>query len=159
LLLGAALGLDVQGSGSTTFRRRIRERGLEPDECFHIRNFKKVVGPRNLDLRRDPPPDLAIEVEISRSALDRMGIYAALGVPEVWRCDGETLTVWRLRDDGTYEPCDRSLSFPSLPLTEFLQFLHQTEDLSEAGLIAPFQKWVREHALPREKGGKKKRKR
>src|SRR6266542_40369 len=63
-LLGGELGIDVQSSRTTTFRRRALERGLEPDECFHIRNFDKVVGPRNLDLARDPPPDLAIEVEI-----------------------------------------------------------------------------------------------
>ncbi len=156
VLLGAELGLEVQPSGMTTFRRRDRERGLEPDDCFHIRNFAKVAGPRNLDLRRDPPPDLAIEVDSSRSSLDRMAIYAALGVLEVWRCDREALIVYRLRDDGAYETCDRSLSFPTLPLVEFVQFIHQTQDLSHTGLIAPFQKWTREHAVP---AGPRKKKR
>jgi len=146
-LLGAVLGIDVQGYLTMTLRRQDVERGLEPDEGFYIRH-QEVRGPRNIDLSRDPPPDLALEVDISRSSLDRMGIYSALRVPEVWRFDGEALRVYRLRADGTYEECERSPSFPSLPLAEFIQFLQQTQDLSDAGVIAPFQEWAREHVLP-----------
>src|SRR3954454_19090485 len=95
------LDLPCDAAGSTTWRKQLEDRGLEPDECYYLANAERVSG-RKIDLEVDPPPDLAIEVEISRSALDRMGIYAALGVPEVWRFDGETLRVAQLRADGTY---------------------------------------------------------
>lgn len=148
-LLGAELNLKVQGGGSTTFRREELDRGLEPDDCFYFgEHTVQMRGPRQLDLSRDPPPDLAIEVEISPSALDRPGVYAALGVPELWRFDGDTLRVFRLGTGGVYEPCEHSLAFPSLPLGAFLGFLCRTQELDEASLLRPFQEWVRAHVLP-----------
>ena len=76
-------GLRVEPLGNMTMRREELERGLEPDECFWIANEPHMRARLDWDPRRDPPPDLVIEIEISRSALDRMGIYAALRVPEV----------------------------------------------------------------------------
>ncbi len=149
VLLGHELNLDVQPGGSTTLRRQDLQRGLEADDCLYIRHAAQVLGPRRLDLTRDPPPDLALEVEMTRSALDRMGIYAALKVPEVWRCDGNTITAHRLRADGEYEQTTQSVNFPALPLGEFLGFLHQTQGLSQTGVIGPFLEWVRQHVLPR----------
>lgn len=146
-LLGMMLRLDVQPYGHTTHRRQDRDRGLESDECFYIGNPAAVRGPRNIDLTRDPPPDLAVEIEISRSSLDRMGIYAALNIPEVWRFDGDTLRIYRLRGDGSYEETDRSLIFPSLPLSEFNQLLHQTTGLTAFDLFDRFQEWGRQHGL------------
>jgi Uma2 family endonuclease len=145
-LLGGVLNIDVQGCGSTTLRREDLERGLEPDEGFYIAN-EWMRGPRHLDLAHDSPPDLAVEIDISRSCLDRMNIYAALGVREVWRFAGETLQVYRRNDAGQYEVHDRSTCFPNLPLVELVQFLQETQGLSESGLILPFQTWVREHVL------------
>src|SRR5262249_29254374 len=77
--------------GSTTCRREDLERGLEPDECYWNEHQAQMRGKPNFDPETDPPPDLAIEVEITRSVLNRLGIYAALGVPEVWRYDGQTI--------------------------------------------------------------------
>src|SRR5262249_10410081 len=142
-LLGAFLGIDVQGYGSTTLRRRDAERGLEPDEGFYTVTYMR--GPRQIDLDRDPPPDLALEVDITRSSLDRMGIYAALRIAEVWRFDGAALHVYGLRPDGTYESIERRLSFPNLPLAEFVQFLIETQQLSETALMEPLRAWVQKH--------------
>ncbi|HKI20054.1 MAG TPA: Uma2 family endonuclease, partial [Isosphaeraceae bacterium] len=101
------LRIPCRAAGSTTWRKKAKERGLEADECYYIAAFSQVRGKRkSIDLSVDPPPDLAIEIEISRSALDRMGIYATLGVPEVWRFDGETLLINQLQDDGTYARVD-----------------------------------------------------
>ncbi len=146
-LLGGELGVDVQGYGSSTLRRQDLERGLEPDEGFYIRN-DQIRGPRGFDLTRDPPPNLVLEVDISRSSLNRMGIYGALGVAEVWRFDGESLHIYHLRPDGTYEERPQSQHFPSLPPAEFVHFLHQTEGQSQSALIGPFLAWARQHALP-----------
>src|SRR5262249_54893083 len=79
------LGLPIKGGGSTTFRRRRRRRGLEPDDCYWIANEPRVRGKRKINLRVDPPPDLCIEVDVTHSSLNRLSIYAALNVPEVWR--------------------------------------------------------------------------
>ena len=71
--------------GSMTFKRKKRKRGLEPDECYWIAHESQVRGKDRIDFQIDPPPDLVLEIDISRSSLDRMAIYSVLGVPEVWR--------------------------------------------------------------------------
>jgi len=149
--LAEELDLDFQGCGSTTLRNENVERGLESDEGFYIEHEPLIRGKKVLDLSRDPPPDLAIEIEVSRSSLDRMGIYAALRVPEVWRFDGEILRVYGLRADGTYEELAHSLCFPFLPLSEAVDMLKQTFQLSESGMPRALRTWIRNH-LPEWKG-------
>ena len=81
---------------STTWRRIAKEKGLEADQSYYLINAPKVRGKREVDLVIDPPPDLAIEVENTASSVHQLGIYAALGIPEVWRFDGEELTILAL---------------------------------------------------------------
>jgi Uma2 family endonuclease len=147
-ILGREVGKSVQGFGSTTLRREDVGKGLEPDEGFYVGRGDQMAGPMEIDLTRDPPPDLGLEIDIYASSLNRMDIYAALRVPEVWRFDGENLYVYRLRDDGTYERADRSVHFPSLGLADFVQFLRTTQKLTEDALIEPFQEWLRANVLP-----------
>lgn len=137
------LEIDIDSGGSMTCRNEEMLRALEPDECYWIANEPLVRGRVDLDLDIDPPPDLALEIEISRSMLDRMSIYAALKVPEVWRWDGETLSVHVLTGRGTYRASKRSKAFPFLPLSDFAAFLGRTE-LSETKIIRAFRAWVRE---------------
>src|SRR5438132_4728027 len=111
-VLTEELGLPLKRGGSTTMRRRLKERGIEADECFWIANAHRMAGRRQLDLRRDPPPDLAIEVDVTHGSLDRLSIYAALKVPEVWRLAGDQLTFHVLGADGTYTVPATSRSFP-----------------------------------------------
>ena len=85
------------------------------------------AGRSGLDLTIDPPPDLAIEVDITSSSLDRQGIYAALGVPEIWRFDGESLRVYQIQADGTYMQCESSPTFPFLPLEDVVRFATNSE--------------------------------
>ncbi|MFI5453862.1 MAG: Uma2 family endonuclease [Isosphaerales bacterium] len=145
------LHIQCRAAGSTTWRKKAKERGLEADECYYIAAFPQVRGKRKtIDLSVDPPPDLAIEIEISRSALDRMGIYAALGVLEVWRFDGEALHIHEFRGDGTYAEVDISSSFPFLRPEEIIHWLQQAEsieDHSEWG--RQFREWVRAELAPR----------
>jgi Uma2 family endonuclease len=136
------LEIDIYSSGSMTFQREDLLRGLEPDECYWIEHEPVVRGREDIDLEKDPPPDLAVEIEISRSVLDRMSIYAALGVPEVWRWDGESLTFNLLTKRGAYRQSDRSKAFPFFPLAEFAPFLEPTR-LSETQLLRSFRAWVR----------------
>jgi Uma2 family endonuclease len=92
--------IPIASFGSTTFRKKALERGLEPDECYYVANERRVRGKRRLDLRRDPPPDLIVEIDVSYRHVDREAIYAAMGVPEMWRFDGKRLRAFRLVDGG-----------------------------------------------------------
>jgi Uma2 family endonuclease len=143
-ILAEESNLDVQGAGSTTLRREDLERGLESDECYYIGNEPRIRGKKGIDLRQDPPPDLAIEIDITSSSVNRMAIYAALEVPELWRFDGASLHVYRLAEGGQYQPRDHSFNFPSLPVAELLPFLHRTQGLSETGMAREFRAWVRQ---------------
>ena len=97
----------------------------------------------DLDCTVDPPPDLAVEIDVTSRSLDRQSIYAALGVPELWRCDGESLCVYVLQPRGTYRLSTKSLNFPSLPLGEFQAFLHKPAGMSEGEWVEAFQRWAR----------------
>src|SRR5947207_6710177 len=85
LLLTLELGMPLKHGGSTTLRRRLRRRGIEADKCFWIANAHPMQGVGRLNLRLHPRPDLPIEVDVSRSSLNRLAIYPALRAPEVWR--------------------------------------------------------------------------
>jgi Uma2 family endonuclease len=147
------MAIDIVSTGSMTRRKKGLRRGLEPDESYWIANEAKMRGRKEFDAEVDPPPDLVLEIEISRSTLDRMAIYAALRVPEVWCWDGENLRVYLLTSKGTYRRSDRSKAFPFLPLKEFSQFLRET-DLSETQLLRSFREWVREQNKQGWKRGK-----
>jgi Uma2 family endonuclease len=129
--------------GSTTFRREARRRGLEPDRCYWIQNAYRMQSRKDFDPELDPPPDLAIEVDITHGSLDRMSIYADLGVPEVWRFGGQAFGIHLLTEQRTYEPGTRSRALPELPPDVVLRFLHMSDEKGEMELMRAFRAWVR----------------
>jgi Uma2 family endonuclease len=136
-------------AGSTTWRREDLDRGLEPDECFYLFDHAEQLADKEPDLSVDPPPDLAVEIDITRSSLDRQGIYAALGVPEVWRFDGESLRVYRLKPDGAYEACGTSPAFPFFPLVEVARLLKEGATMDHSRWGRMVREWVRHELAPR----------
>ena len=138
------LDMPRQSGQSTTFGREDLERAVEPDQCYYITNEPLVREKDELDLTVDPPPDLAIEVEITRSAINRMAIYAALAVPEVWRFNGEALRVYNLDPEGKYVEVERSRYFPFLSLAAVAGFLQRRTQMDETSLVRSFRQWVRE---------------
>jgi Uma2 family endonuclease len=138
------MGLPIKGGGSTTLRRRKKQRGLEPDNCYWIANEPKMRGKRTLNLRTDPPPDLAIEVDVTRSSLNRMSIYAKLGVPEVWRLDDDDLSFHELDQSGQYQPIPRSKSFPLITPADLCRFLALRAQLDENEVARQFRAWFRQ---------------
>jgi Uma2 family endonuclease len=147
IIIAEELGVPIQMAGSTTFRRESAERGLEPDECFYIAHVSDILGKDDLNLEVDPPPDLAIEVDITHRSVARLPIYAALGVPEVWRYDGRQLLAYHLKPSGEYgEPVTNSLAFPSIPLTGLVEFLPQSLEIDLATFSREFRLWVRQFA-------------
>ncbi len=146
--LSDELDFGIKACGSTTFRREDLERGLEPDECFYLANMSRVHSWGMIDLRADLPPDLAVEVGNANSSLDRMGIYAALGVPELWRFDGESLQAYELVE-GAYVPRPNSPTFPFLPLAEIVTLLHQSKTITDdRQLRRNLKVWVRDRVVP-----------
>jgi Uma2 family endonuclease len=141
-VLTEELNMPCQSGGSTTLNREGVERGLEPDQCYYIEHEPAVRDKDDIDLDTDPPPDLVVEVDVSRSSLSRMDIYAALGVPEVWRFDGTSLHVYRLTE-GRYVESNQSPHFPHLPLAEVQAFLLRRNTVDETSLIRSFRQWVR----------------
>ena len=143
-VLASEAKIPCKSHGTSTFRREDLEKGLEPDRCYYLLNAPRVRGKLRIDLRVDPPPDLAYEIEISRSAEKRMPIYAGLHVPEVWRFDGVTITVHQLVANGEYVIAERSQFFPFLPMPELVRFLKMQDQLDDNELADAFRAWVRE---------------
>jgi len=138
------LSLPLKGGGSTTFRRRKRQRGLEPDECYWIAREAQVRGKTEIDLRRDPPPDLALEIDVTRSSLDRLAIYAALQFSEVWRLEEPNLVCYLL-DAGRYATSTTSRTFPGLAVADLTTFLKLSGQMDENAIIRQFRAWVPQH--------------
>jgi Uma2 family endonuclease len=140
------LNIPIEAAGSTTFKRQTLERGLEPDECFYIQNQALIRGKQAIDLNEDPPPDLVIEIDITHSAIDRMEIYAAMGVPELWRWDNGTLRFWVLQRQQ-YQQVQNSVTFPQLSGTDLEAFIALGDQTDQTTIIRRFRAWVRENLL------------
>jgi Uma2 family endonuclease len=137
------LDIPLGSSGSTTLKAPSKDRGLEPDESYYLAHELEVRSRCEIDLAIDPPPDLAVEVDITSSSLDQLAIYGSLGVPEVWLCDGVTIRVYQLQAGGAYAERERSPSFPFLPLEQIEQSLQQRSTVDETTLIRRFLEEVR----------------
>jgi Uma2 family endonuclease len=136
--------LPVRSGGSMTFQRKDLEKGFEPDDCWWIEHEAEVRAKKEFDFRRDPPPDLAIEVEISRSLVNRVGIFAAMGVKELWRHNGTRLRFCVLRGDGTYQDQETSLAFPSVRPADLEPYLQIEDDVDETTRVRRFGDWLRQ---------------
>jgi len=138
------LNLDYAPGRCVTLRKRKKQRGLEPDNCYWIASGKRMHGKKGpIDFQIDPPPDLAIEVEISRSALRRMKIYASLSVPEVWRTDGSSVRFAVLRG-GKYRVEAKSTAFPNLGSSELNVFLTLIGAMGVQPIVKQFRQWLQQ---------------
>ncbi|WP_434687196.1 Uma2 family endonuclease [Pseudanabaena minima] len=139
------LRIEIASLGSCTWSREDLRKGLEPDECYYIQNEAAVRGKETITLLVDPPPDLAIEVDSTSSSLDRMGIYAALGVPEVWRYDFKVMTFWVLVD-GVYQSCETSIALPLVKAIAVQGLLSEAVSMGETSWARCVREWIRQIA-------------
>jgi Uma2 family endonuclease len=146
-ILAEELDLPCEAGGSTTHRRADLEKGVEPDKCYwlHAKGVA-MLGRRDLDLAIDPAPSLVIEANYTSSSVDRMAIYAALGVDEVWRFH-RGLKFLRL-EGGVYQPMDRSLNLPMLTLAEAERLLEKSQNIGRVPWMKAFRQYVRENFVP-----------
>ena len=135
--------VDVVRAGSTTFKREDLFKGFEPDSCFYIRNAEAVQGKKRLDLTIDPPPDLVIEIDVTRPSLPRFPIFAAVGVPEVWRYDGSRVQFFK-PDGGQYVEVEHSLALPPLTDAVATRFLKESEETKSTVWLRRVREWARQ---------------
>jgi Uma2 family endonuclease len=140
--MAEVLQQDYECYGSTTWRLRAQQAGIEPDNCFYFQNEALVRGKLEFDLDRDPPPDLALEVDLTSKSLDRLPIYARLGVPEIWCYDSGVLMIYLLAD-GCYVTSDQSRVFPTLNIRALPQLIEAQRSAGRLALRRSVREWVR----------------
>ena len=129
--------------GSTTLKNERMSQAVEPDTCFYIQNQAAVIGKNRLDMSVDPPPDLAIEIDLtSRTQLDN---YQILGVPELWRYARRGLQINVLQAEQ-YIESDVSPTFPNIPIVQLVnQYTQQSQVAGRTRAIQAFKSWVGEN--------------
>jgi Uma2 family endonuclease len=142
-IVAANLGIPIRSVGSTTFRRKDLERGFEPDASFYIQNEERIRGKRQIDLTVDPPPDLVLEMEMSRSALNKLPLFSSMGIPEVWRCDGQRVTILILEQDR-YRETATSQAIAVLTSDILTRFLAESRTSLSPDWFQTVSDWARE---------------
>ena len=120
--LADELDIEYESFGSSTWKREEIRKGVEPDDCFYFQSFEAIRGRVDIDLNQHPPPDLMLEIDITSKSLDRMPIYARLGVPEVWRYNKGQLKIYLL-SEGRYIEAESSLAFSEFPVKQLPEFI------------------------------------
>jgi len=141
--LADELNIDYETLGSTTWKRQDLLAGVEADNCFYIQNESLIRGKLDFDLTQDPPPDLALEIDLTSKSLDRFPIYARLRLPEIWRYDQGQIKIYQLQGE-TYVETNTSLAFPNFPIQEIIPFIQQNRALGKKDLRRAFRSWVRQ---------------
>ncbi|ALB40034.1 hypothetical protein AA650_05770 [Anabaena sp. WA102] len=137
------LEIDFEPFGSTTLKNERMRQAVEPDTSFYIQNQAAVIGKNRIDLNIDPPPDLAIEIDItSRTRFDN---YEILGVPELWRYQQQGLEIFLLRE-GKYIKSSSSPNFPDIPIIELVnEYVQQCLTIGRSQAMRNFRNWVKDN--------------
>ncbi|MBD2410794.1 hypothetical protein FACHB389_27580 [Nostoc calcicola FACHB-389] len=148
IILLDELNLNWECLGSTTFKRKDLSAGLEPDDCFYIQNYQLMIGKDRIDLTIDPPPDLAIEIDVTSRT--KISAYQALKVPEIWRYENRNLEINLLQGEQ-YLKSQKSPTFPDFPITELIpRFVEMARTTGTSSAIRNFRQWLREQIQDRE---------
>ncbi|MEG5046987.1 Uma2 family endonuclease [Microcoleus sp. B4-C1] len=141
-ILAEELGIEIKSAGSMTLKRERAKKGIEPDNCYYIQSEPAVRDREELDLETAPPPDLAIEIDITSSSVNKFAIYSALRVPELWLYNGRVLNFYQLVETE-YVECDFSIAFPFVSVAEMAGFFDRTQTIGEMALLKSFRSWVK----------------
>ena len=141
------LDIDIESYGQTTLRKQMKAKGAEPDDSFYVQHAAQVIGPRELDLAKDPPPDLVIESDLTSSSLNRFAIYAGLGVPEIWQVVNHEVVFWVLMD-GAYQEAAESRAFPFLSSERLNDFVRIGINQGQHRAARAFHQWMKKQNLP-----------
>jgi Uma2 family endonuclease len=137
------LDIEILRAGSTTFQREDLERGFEPDECYYVANAEKMRNKNKVNLDFDPPPDLTIEIDIKHSSLNRMNIFASVGIPEIWRFDGENLAIYLL-EKNDYVASETSKILPFAERNRLSKLIHFGSNSSGKDFLKEIRNYANE---------------
>lgn len=141
-LLAEALEIEHGGFGSTTYKREDIQRGFEPDSCFYFKNEARMRGKKRLDLSIDPPPDLVVEIDVSRSSMNKLPLFAAFGIPEVWRFDGKGFTFYVL-ECGEYQSRENSLALPQVNPDKISSLVLDSLNMGRLEWLKKVREWLK----------------
>jgi hypothetical protein len=155
--------IPVSSSGQTTWKRPELARGLEADQCYHFLPEKialvaAAVKRRSLNIAEYPNPDMAIEIDISPPQVDREGIYQSLKVAEIWRFDGQDVTIEQLREDGTYVKAELSRFLP-VKAVEIRRWIVEEDWSDQTAWCLRLRAWLRRISRTRKPQAKRPRRR
>jgi Uma2 family endonuclease len=134
--------LVLETRGSTTFKEKQLLQGAEPDTCFYVENAKRIIGKGDIDLAKDPPPDIIVEVDVSHQSTSKLSFYSAIGVPEIWRYDERQVRILHLVD-GRYVEMPSSLTFPVLTDKVLTDALEQSKSKGQSAALLTFRQWLK----------------
>lgn len=140
--VGFELGIEIEDVGSMTYKRSSVRRGFEPDSSFYLRLPGRLDSDRDFDPEVDPPPDLVIEIDVSRSSIPKLELFAALQVPEVWLWDGEQVSFFHLRD-VEYVSSHHSRLISELTSAIVTEFILSSMNLTDAAWHRSIVEWAR----------------
>lgn len=141
-IVAEEMGIDIRNVGSMTFRREDLQRGVEPDSCFYIQHEAAVRHQAQIDPVTDPPPDLVIEIDVTRSSLDKLPIFAQMGIPEIWRANDERIIILTL-EAGTYIEAGGSRALPIVTAEALSRFVRESRVLPRTGWLRSLREWLR----------------
>lgn len=144
VILAEELNLPLRTAASTTLKKSKRKKGGDPDDSYYIENAHKIRGLKRIDLTVDPPPDLLIEVDITSSSINKFAIYAAMGVVEFWRYEGDEMHFYRLEGED-YVEVTHSVHFPFVTPAVITEFLKLGDDEDIPPMNKAFREWVKEN--------------
>lgn len=133
------LDVELESYGSATWKRRTADRGHEPDCCYYVASAASVIGKDNVDLESDPPPDIAVEIDITNESFSKFAIYAALRVPEIWRYDEKKLQFYELADTS-YCQIAESRFLPGLKPETLMNALTLSKTVGQRSALRSFRK-------------------
>jgi Uma2 family endonuclease len=139
------LRINILGFGSATMRKRKFRKGKEPDACFYVQTAPLIGIRIQLDFETDPPPDVAVEIDVHHDSRSSFPIYAALGVPEIWRYDGQAMTIYHLSeasDEQQYVARDTSAALPMLSATLLTEMIERMRSDGELNALLAFDEWL-----------------
>jgi Uma2 family endonuclease len=136
-------GMLISAYGSTTWKREDLARGLEADKCYYVQHAEAMRGKLDIDLSVDPPPDLAVEIEVTHLPINKPAIYASLGVPELWQYDGERVECLQLQSDGRYAPARTSRAFSGFHPADLHQFVSMFPQSLDGEIVRAFRESLR----------------
>jgi len=142
------LRMNILAFGSATMRKRKRKKGNEPDACFYVQTASLIGNRIQLDFETDPPPDIAVEIDVHHDSRSKFPIYAGLGVPEIWRYDGQAMTIYHLAKDAAeiqaplYVEQDTSAALPMLNSQILTETIERMRRDGELNALLAFDEWL-----------------